>query len=505
MLLQANPIRARMGSATSPLGTSPLRKGGTHMFVPGKKLVVRMVVAVVLAAGLGSGPAWGQATGVLEAPEAEVLERTSSGLTQRRQEWLRASEQERKRIIEQIGEEGARQYAATQGWQPIYDGQGRKLPQGPDQVYWDPKTGKTIVIEAKGGKSRRSNAYGYQQGTPEWTVKSAENVLHHQANASEAERKAAKQVIEAARQGNLEVQVVRTEYELGEPKAPKVESITECTPKAKELAEEVAKRYKIGQHGFPRPTDSKRISGDNEATASSEPASQTPLNNSNNLPGGNGRQPLPDNSKNLAGGNGAAKGQQGMKEHAAQESSVQHALEGGTKSASSAVKKAGSKLSEAGSRAQSAAGQTAKSVSKAGGKAASGVARSAGAASEASSTLKSLGQVGKAAGTAAVALDAGFRIYEAYEVEKAYQEGRISDHERVKSHVKNGASAVGGYTGGYVGAQAGAAAGAAIGTAICPGIGTAIGGVVGGIAGAIGGYWAGDKAAGAAVDYAMGP
>ncbi|MGQ9506117.1 MAG: hypothetical protein ACUVQG_14765, partial [Thermogutta sp.] len=48
---------------------------------------------------------------------------------------------------------GARFYAQQQGYKVIFDGKGRVLRQGPDQVYLDLRTGETVVIEAKGGTS----------------------------------------------------------------------------------------------------------------------------------------------------------------------------------------------------------------------------------------------------------------------------------------------------------------------------------------------------------------
>lgn len=121
----------------------------------------------------------------------------------------------------------------------------------------------------------------------------------------------------------------------------------------------------------------------------------------------------------------------------------------------------------------------------------------------ASQTGQVIRTVAEGAAVVAVAADVGFRGYEAYQTEQMYQNGQISNHERVKSHVQNGAGWAGGMTGAVVGAETGAAAGAAIGSVV-PLVGTAIGGAVGGICGGIGGYFLGDKAAsagaGAAVD-----
>lgn len=77
----------------------------------------------------------------------------------------------------------------------------------------------------------------------------------------------------------------------------------------------------------------------------------------------------------------------------------------------------------------------------------------------------------------------GFSAYEAYDIEKQYNAGNISDRAREKAHVKNGVGTGAGIAGG----MAGAATGAAVGTAICPVFGTAVGGVIGGVGGGLAG------------------
>lgn len=120
----------------------------------------------------------------------------------------------------------------------------------------------------------------------------------------------------------------------------------------------------------------------------------------------------------------------------------------------------------------------------------------------ASQTGQVIRTVTEGAAVVAVAADVGYRGYEAYQTEQMYQNGQISNHERVKSHVQNGAGWAGGMTGAVVGAETGAAAGAAIGSVV-PLVGTAIGGAFGGICGGIGGYFLGDKAASAGAGAAM--
>lgn len=79
------------------------------------------------------------------------------------------------------------------------------------------------MIEAKGGTSALGHAYGCEQGTPAWAVQAAERIVNS-PKATAAERQAATLVLEAARDGKLIVQVVRTHHVLGEPLAAVLES-----------------------------------------------------------------------------------------------------------------------------------------------------------------------------------------------------------------------------------------------------------------------------------------
>src|SRR5690348_6764239 len=63
--------------------------------------------------------------------------------------WLQATLDQRIKLAELIGEDGARAFAKSKGYQPLYDGLNRTLPQGPDQVYLA-LDGRVIVFEAKG-------------------------------------------------------------------------------------------------------------------------------------------------------------------------------------------------------------------------------------------------------------------------------------------------------------------------------------------------------------------
>jgi len=156
---------------------------------------------------------------VNEAPPATTM-------TARQREWLTATINERVRLAELLGEEGARAYAGKKGYEPILTKADKSLPQGFDQVY-RARDGSIVVIEAKGGTSAIGRAYGCQQGTPEWAVQAAKRVAES-PKASAVEKQAATLVLEAARDGKLTVQVVRTRHALGEP----VVAVLESTLKA---------------------------------------------------------------------------------------------------------------------------------------------------------------------------------------------------------------------------------------------------------------------------------
>ena len=112
-----------------------------------------------------------------------------------------------------------------------------KVPQGPDMVY---RAGDGIVhvIEAKGGSGQLGHAYGCPQGSSEWAVKSAERILNSQA-ANPTEKLAAQAVVEAARDGRLQVHLVRTSHILGEPTGVALEQTMPCSKEAQQLASSI--------------------------------------------------------------------------------------------------------------------------------------------------------------------------------------------------------------------------------------------------------------------------
>jgi len=186
------------------------------------------VAAVLVCVTLGIG-----GTRSVEAQTA-ASKTLPSNATAKQRAYLKASIPERKKLAEELGEAGARRFASVKGWKPVFNGTGRTIAQGPDQVYRG-LNGVIHVIEAKGGTSPLSRAFGHAQGTPEWAVESAKNVIKSN-KAAVAEKAAAKTVLKAASEGNLKVHVIRTKHILGEPTAAVLEQSMSCTDEAAALA-----------------------------------------------------------------------------------------------------------------------------------------------------------------------------------------------------------------------------------------------------------------------------
>lgn len=178
---------------------------------------------------------------VADAVAQAVAEPAAAGspatsATPRQQAWLDASVYERALLAEDLGEEGGRAFAKSKGWTAVYDGKSWSMVHGPDQVYR--AADETVhMIEAKGGTSQLGKGYGHPQGSSEWAVESAKRVLHS-SSATEAERRGAQAVIDAAAHGKLEVHVVRTTHTLGEPHVAKLEQTAKCSEQATKAARE---------------------------------------------------------------------------------------------------------------------------------------------------------------------------------------------------------------------------------------------------------------------------
>ena len=170
-------------------------------------------------------------------------------MTARQAQWLNASINDRIFLAEVLGEEGASAYAIQKGYEPILTTVDRSLPQGIDQVYRT-KDGLVLAIEAKGGTSPIARAYGCVQGTPEWAVQAAKRTVLS-PKASSAEKQAAKLVLEAARDGKLAAEVIRTRHILGEPMVVALESSLKASQAESKAAaailEEIAVLAKGGQ------------------------------------------------------------------------------------------------------------------------------------------------------------------------------------------------------------------------------------------------------------------
>ena len=383
-----------------------------------------------------------------------------------RQAGMRGDIQLKRRIAEEIGERGAKDFARNRGWDPILTKADKSVghPQGFDQV-WKGIDGKIHVIEAKGGDSIISTGKVGTQGTTQWCVKVAEKTLKNHA-ATEAEKSAARTVLEAASKGELDIYVVQTPHVQGAAGNTICKDVEECTQEATRLARDLLSRNTAHSFESGAETFNRYSSRTAEATEAgryshswNSPAYERPAYESE-LPSIRTETPVetsPNSFRNT------------MKSTSrSNEQGAARAAEAASKGVSKAAKGATKSLTKASTAAEMAAG---------------------------------VGFV----------VDAGFRAKDAYDTEQRYHNGEIDYHERVVSHVKNGAGMAGGWggaaAGGYAGATGGAAAGAAVGSVV-PVVGTAVGGVVGGaiggIGGAIGGYIFGEKAAEAGVDCADG-
>ncbi|MBX3180331.1 MAG: hypothetical protein KF886_23520 [Candidatus Hydrogenedentes bacterium] len=164
-----------------------------------------------------------------------------STLTSHQHAWHEASSETRKLMAEALGEAGAAQWAKGQGYEPVLDHTQKQFRQGVDQVYRTPD-GKIVCLEAKGGTSTLGQRKGLTQGTPEFAVESAADMLKSPRTTVEEKRVAAL-VLQAAKEGALETVVIHTEHTYGEPKAPRVKEgfhFTTDHPKSKAAASRAA-------------------------------------------------------------------------------------------------------------------------------------------------------------------------------------------------------------------------------------------------------------------------
>lgn len=159
-------------------------------------------------------------------------------LTPEQEEWINTSPEGRRGLGEQIGERGGRELAKEMGMEAVFDGtSGKGIPQGPDQVY-RAKNGRIAVFETKANSSPKNKGYGYIQGSVEHTLKSAEYVLKSN-RASEAQKRAAREILKAAANGKLDVYIIRTYHVQGKITKTIIEQMVHCTKVHQEMAKTI--------------------------------------------------------------------------------------------------------------------------------------------------------------------------------------------------------------------------------------------------------------------------
>ena len=135
--------------------------------------------------------------------------------------WMMAGRAKRIATAQRIGEEGVVVYGERAGMQTLLDPLRKSVPIGPDSIYRDNATGKTVVLEAKGGHSRPKLTYGTPQGTNANTLHSAAGLLIARS-ASPYEQIQSARLIKEAQRGNLATGIVRTPHTLGSPQQPRL-------------------------------------------------------------------------------------------------------------------------------------------------------------------------------------------------------------------------------------------------------------------------------------------
>jgi hypothetical protein len=161
-------------------------------------------------------------------------------LTERQREWMRADYAQRVRMAEQMGEIGAREFARSRGLIALSSDPQRGVRQGLDQIYRTPQ-GNIVAIEAKGGGSRVGKYFGYVQGTAEHAVASSEHIVMRPGIDAKV-KTAHMEVLRAAAENRLEVNVVRTRHVFGEPVTTALESQMQSSQNAGEMARKALKK-----------------------------------------------------------------------------------------------------------------------------------------------------------------------------------------------------------------------------------------------------------------------
>lgn len=140
--------------------------------------------------------------------------------------YLLASLGERNTIAKTIGEEGVERFAGERRLKVLLSPRGRSIPMGPDSVYWNPKSGTLLVLEAKGGTSQLKRTFDSLQGTNKNAIRSVGGYgrkpgFLHRSGTTWREKVQMARVIKAAQKGHLETAVVKTSHVLGRPGDPR--------------------------------------------------------------------------------------------------------------------------------------------------------------------------------------------------------------------------------------------------------------------------------------------
>lgn len=161
----------------------------------------------------------------------------------------------RRLLAEKIGEQGRARFAAERGWTKLLGStiRGRGVRQGPDSVHWDPRLGRVVALEAKGGGSRLRPGFGdLRQGTNQYTIQSAKNIYAFKRAATRKMKVQMARVIVAAEKGHLDTRVIRTEYVWGKPNAPELDrwDSTRVARAARRARREIIKNYPEAREFF---------------------------------------------------------------------------------------------------------------------------------------------------------------------------------------------------------------------------------------------------------------
>lgn len=352
---------------------------------------------------------------------------------------------DRIRQSELLGEQGAEAYCRTRGYKPLLKWTEKSYRHGYDQVWFDPVTKDIICIEAKGNSGKLLP----RQGSITSVIEDAERMLRS-PRTNPGERKTAQFVLEAAENGRIRWELVRTTQN-----RTYVEKVVHPMPYDRSRAAGVLRTLEQeGKLVLPRGTYRRTFGAGHAANdlvdgLRSAGGLETPRTPNSTAPARSyGVQSLDEAFESID-------------DVAQAPSNARRAVRGGSRAV----------------RAAEFADEV--------GEAATGAA----ALGRATRIVRAFERT---AGVVAVAAEAGIAGYEVYKTETAYRRGDISYHERVRRHVRTGGRAVGGSAGGFAGAWAGAQAGAAAGSVFGP-AGTVVGGVGGAVVGAVAGSKVGEK------------